>query len=46
MKGNKKKLMKTIEILITNALNETEKYGYIKVQMNYEESNNLLNFCI
>jgi hypothetical protein len=31
MKGDKKKFLKTIEILITNAINESEKYGYIKV---------------
>jgi hypothetical protein len=37
MKGSKKKLIKVIEILMMNALNETEKYGYIKVQMNFQE---------
>ncbi len=31
MKVDKKKFLKTIEILITNAINESEKYGYIKV---------------
>jgi len=31
MIGDKKKFLKTIEILITNAINETEKYGYIKI---------------
>ena len=46
MKGNKKKFVKIIEILLTNALNETEKYGIIKVQMNFQEDTNLLFFCI
>jgi signal transduction histidine kinase len=46
MKGDKRKFLKTIEILITNAINESEKYGYIKVQMNFNHNKNLIYFCI
>ena len=31
MKGDKRKFLKIIKILITNAINESEKYGFIKV---------------
>lgn len=31
MQGDKRKFLKTIEILVTNAINESEKYDYIKV---------------
>lgn len=31
MIGDKKKFLKTVEILIINAINETEKYGYLKL---------------
>lgn len=46
MQGNKKKFLKVVEILITNAINESEKYGFIKVQMNFQQEKNMLYFCI
>ena len=46
MIGDKKKFLKSIEILTTNAINECEKYGYIKVQLNYNHEKNLAYFCI
>ena len=46
MQGDKKKFLKVIEILLTNAINESERYGYIKVQMNFEQDKNMINFCI
>ncbi len=36
MQGNKKKFLKVIEILLINAINETDRYGCIKVQMNFQ----------
>lgn len=46
MKGNKKKLLKIIEILLENAFNETGKNGYIQIKMNFKEDGNLLYFSI